>query len=277
MFGYIRAYKPEMKFKDFDVYKGVYCSLCKSIGRNYGPLMRLSLSYDFTFFALIRLSVENNGCELSDSHCSFNPLKKCKDCGKNNAQIDYTADISVLLIYYKLIDNIKDSSFPKKILLYFLLPYMSLKRKKAGRRAEKADRIIKTQMERQFEKEKTSAGIDEACDPTARMTSELLCLGLEENDSLKRFGYFIGRWVYLIDAADDCSDDIKSGNFNPLKPYFSADFGKQCRSMLELTAGEAAANYEKLARNRFSAITDNILYYGTLAVMNKVLEGNKNE
>ena len=60
MLGYVRAYRPEMKFKDYDMYKGVYCSLCKSIGKRYGLLARLTLSYDFTFLAILRMAVREN-------------------------------------------------------------------------------------------------------------------------------------------------------------------------------------------------------------------------
>ena len=43
MFGYVRPYKPELRFKEFDAYKAVYCSLCKEIGRRYGRVLRLTL------------------------------------------------------------------------------------------------------------------------------------------------------------------------------------------------------------------------------------------
>ena len=56
MFGYVRAYKPEMTFGDFEIYQGVYCSLCKRLGKRYGPLARMTLSYDFTFLALFRMA-----------------------------------------------------------------------------------------------------------------------------------------------------------------------------------------------------------------------------
>ena len=44
MFGYVRAYKPEMTFGDFEIYQGVYCSLCKRLGKRYGPLARMTKS-----------------------------------------------------------------------------------------------------------------------------------------------------------------------------------------------------------------------------------------
>ena len=55
MFGYVKAYKPELKVRDYEQYKAVYCSLCKTLGREYGLFARLTLSYDFTFAALLRL------------------------------------------------------------------------------------------------------------------------------------------------------------------------------------------------------------------------------
>lgn len=57
MFGYVRANKPEMKIKDYEQYKAVYCSLCRELGRSFGIVPRMTLSYDFTFLALLRLAV----------------------------------------------------------------------------------------------------------------------------------------------------------------------------------------------------------------------------
>ena len=58
MFGYIKADKPEMKIKEFEIYKAVYCSLCKELGKSYGLLARLTLSYDFTFLALLNMALK---------------------------------------------------------------------------------------------------------------------------------------------------------------------------------------------------------------------------
>lgn len=60
MFGYVKAYKPELKVRDYEQYKAVYCSLCKTLGREYGLFARLTLSYDFTFAALLRLALSAN-------------------------------------------------------------------------------------------------------------------------------------------------------------------------------------------------------------------------
>ena len=45
-------------------------------------------------------------------------------------------------------------------------------------------------------------------------------LSAEAHDEIQKrvlyeFGYHIGRWIYLVDAADDIEKDIKSNGFNP--------------------------------------------------------------
>lgn len=275
MFGYIRAYKPEMKFKDYDLYKGVYCSLCKELGKRYGLISRLTLSYDFTFFAMIRMAVQSGCVKFKKSRCTFNPAKKCYDCGRGNSETAYTADVSMILFYYKLLDNIADSHFLKKILCKLALPYAKHVYKKAKVRQPVADSIIEKQMNRQAEIEKHDVGIDEAADPSAVMLSKLLIndLDCENIDALEKFGYMTGRWVYIIDAVDDCQDDMKDGSFNPLKKKFNSDgFYPYCEEMLNLTMGEAVNNYKKLKIYRFDDILKNVMYFGSEAVAKTVLK-----
>lgn len=275
--GYVRAYKPEMKFKDYELYKGVYCSLCKQLGKRYGIFARLMLSYDFTFFALMRMAVRNSCTKLTASRCSFNPAKKCVDCG-DNADISYTADLTVITMYYKLMDNISDSGFFKRLLCKMLMPYAKSKYKKACRYQPEIAKKAEHFMHLQSQIEKTECCVDEAADASARMLSEMLGYNIECNDieALKKVGYFVGRWVYLTDAVDDCGKDIKNKNFNPLKNKYSDDgFKDYARGMLTLTTAQTLNYFKKLEIHRFYDIIYNVLYDGMNCVMNKVLNGEE--
>lgn len=272
MLGYVRAYKPEMKFKDYELYKGVYCTLCKSLGKRYGFIPRFILSYDFTFFAMTRMAVRQQCPGFTKSHCTFNPAKKCLDCNRDNEDIAYTADVSVLMMYHKLCDNINDSKFFKRLLCRILMPYAKHLYKKACKRVGDIYTVLEQQMARQQEIEKGDATLDEAADPSAVMLAELLCYNIDCNDkeALKQFGYMIGRWVYITDAVFDCSDDIKDGSFNPLKSrYNEDDYAEYCEMMWNLTMGEAVRNYKRLKIFRFDDILCNVLYDGTYAVTKK--------
>lgn len=277
MLGYVRAYKPEMKFKDFEVYKGVYCSLCKVIGKRYGLLARLTLSYDFTFFAMMRMALVPECPGFVQSHCSFNPMKKCMDCSKNSKELEYAADVSMITAYHKLKDNISDGNFFKRFVCRLMMPYAKRIYKKASARVPEEARLAQTLMDKQAEIEKraTVSG-DEAADPSAKLLSGLLVSGItcENQNELERFGYCFGRWVYLIDAVDDCEKDIKSGSFNPLKSKFHSDcFKEYGEELLNLSMGEAARSFEKLKIYRFYPILSNIIYDGSESVMKKVLNG----
>ena len=49
MFGYIVMNKPEIKMKDFDLYRSFYCGLCRELREKYGISGQITLSYDMTF------------------------------------------------------------------------------------------------------------------------------------------------------------------------------------------------------------------------------------
>lgn len=274
MLGYVRAYRPEMKFKDYDLYKGVYCSLCKSIGKRYGLLARLTLSYDFTFLAILRLAVREDKVCLRESRCSFNPLKKCYDCSQISGDIAYTADVSMITFYYKIKDNINDEKFIKKLFCKILMPYAKHIFNKAKKNNLEIAEKIGLLMEEQSRIEKNDVSIDEAADASAKMLSEMLSSNIKSSNdaALKWLGYYLGRWVYIVDAVDDCKDDIRTGNFNPLKKRFnSSDFKQYSEEMLSLTVGEAINNLKMLKIYRFYDIINNVLIYGTNYTAKKVI------
>ena len=53
MFGYVTVNKPEIKFKDFDMYRSFYCGLCRELRERYGIPGQVSLTYDMTFVVLL--------------------------------------------------------------------------------------------------------------------------------------------------------------------------------------------------------------------------------
>ena len=53
MFGYIVMNKPEIKMKDFDMYRTFYCGLCRELREKYGISGQITLSYDMTFVIML--------------------------------------------------------------------------------------------------------------------------------------------------------------------------------------------------------------------------------
>ena len=283
MFGYVKAYRPELKGKDFDVYQGVYCSLCRRLGRDYGLLARLTLHYDFALLALTRLSAAEACCGFEPGRCSFNPAKKCLNCVGGGDQLAFAAAAAMIMCYYKVLDNIADTrSRLKRLAFYAIRPYFAAKRKKARKRFPQIDEAIAEAVRRQTETEQSrTQSVDAAAHPTAQAMSRLLTMDLaaEKPETLARFGYLIGRWVYLIDALDDCEKDRASGSYNvfDLKFEKEEELKAYAAGTLRLTAAELGRCFEALAPKRFGAVLENIIQFGMEEALKKVLQKEKKE
>ena len=38
-------------------------------------------------------------------------------------------------------------------------------------------------------------------------------------NTLRRMGFYLGKFIYLLDAYDDVEKDVKSGNYNPASDH----------------------------------------------------------
>ncbi len=282
MFGYVKIYKPELKVKDYETYQGIYCSLCKQIGKDYGQLARLTLNYDFTMLALARLAFAPECCGFSDSRCSFNPTKKCRQCVGGGDELSFAVAAAIIMVYYKLCDDINDSSFLKGIIKRIMRPFFSIKRKKAKKKFPQVDSIITAAIIGQSEVEKNKdAGIDAAAHPSALAMGKLLSLGFEGETAakLERFGYLTGRWVYLTDAFDDMYDDKKALSYNVFNNIDKdeKEAEEYAEGVLNVTAAQLVRELDALQPARFGDILENIVVDGMYNTVQLIKKERQNE
>lgn len=277
MFGYLQIHKDELKVKEYEAYKSVYCGLCKQLGKDYSFLSRLILSYDCTFYAIMLMSLKRTCTGFKDGRCTFNPLKKCKFAKCRDDAFGKAAALSVISAYYKVLDDISDSGFIRKTACKILKPIFRIWQKKAAKRYPEIEKTVSGMMKNQQKVEKDPyATIDSAADPTAKMLSDLLALEAENETQeriLREFGYHLGRWVYLIDAADDYEKDKKRNTFNP---FIASDINDQeyiC-SVLSQSLARAYDAYNLLDIIDFKPIIENTLIYGLPNKQNAVLRLN---
>lgn len=268
MFGYIKTYKSELKIKDYELYKGLYCSLCKRLGHDYGFTGRMTLNYDLTFFLLCRMALKEKDVCFSSSHCSFSVRKKCVCCSNDEEDLKYTAALCIIFTYHKIKDDIYDEGLLKKIPKLILLPLIKSKYKKACSFYPSVVQVIKEEMSNQINVEHgNNYDIDLCADASAKALGTAFSYDLEGDLKSKAyyFGYSIGRLVYFLDAADDYDDDKRKGKFNPFVKN-EDKYGKRmneniCR-ILNTTADECAEICEDIKKYRFKNIIDNIIFYG---------------
>lgn len=279
MFGYVRIAKPELKVKEYETYKAVYCSLCRELGRTYGLWSRFTLSYDFTFLALINMSL-SAGCDpIERKRCVFNPFKKCNYC-KSNEKLKMPAAAAMIMSYYKLKDNIKDEKGIKKLGFICLKPLFAHARKKAAKSYPAIEQIVHEYIEKQDALEKqNSSSLDMAADLTAYALGKILTECSDDKVQkriLDRIGYCIGRYIYILDAACDLEDDIKSGSYNCLKSEFSGNreefMKKRILPQLYVCSNEAGKAFELLDVKKYKSILGNIIYLGLEDTFKKELK-----
>ncbi len=286
MFGYVKINKPELKVKEYELYRGLYCSLCKSLGKHFGVLSRLTLSYDITFLLLARLSFSKSVPSFKKGHCPFNPQKKCNYCINEDENLRYAAAISMFLFYFKVKDNIEDSPFYKKLLIYLILPLAAFWFKRAKKMYPEIAEEIALSMKKQREIEKgKTASSDKAAHESADILGKIMCYGFsDKSDEIYRFGYGIGKFVYLCDASDDIEKDIKQKSYNCFVLKYKLTSApdervkEEIKAILNMSAALAAEAFSKTESKTLEPIVENIIYDGLENTMKTVLKGkNKHE
>ena len=266
MFGYLQIDKAELKVREYEAYKSVYCGLCKQLGRDYSIFARFALSYDCTFYAITLMSLRRSCSGFKDGRCRFNPLKKCKYARCEDDCYSKAAALTVISVYYKLCDDISDSGFFKALAVRLIKPFFSHWRKKAAKRYPELDIIVRDMLNYQIAVEqKDKPSLDEAAHPTAYMLAEIMkSEGKTESDArvLYECGYHLGRWVYLMDAADDYEKDKKRGNFNPFLSVETDALHEYMGAVLSQSLARAYDAYNLLNLYDFKGILDNMMLFG---------------
>lgn len=281
MFGYIRIDKGELKIKDYETYRAVYCSLCKQLGKDYSVFSRFLLNYDCTFLALFTIANQSECPAFKKGRCRFNPCKACNYCQGSNVALSKSAALVVLMSYYKLIDNIRDGSFFKKIAFTLLRPFFAVWKNKAKRRYPEYFKACEQMYTEQVNAENNNAGIDEAAEPTAKLL-EFVFSDIAYSDKIRpafeQFGYHLGKWIYLMDAACDIDDDIKHKSFNPLYNKLGvsqSESAEYADALLSHSVYLLTSAYMLIDKKRFKDILDNIVLIGLIKKQKELLRIGK--
>ncbi len=296
MFGYVRPWRAELLVKEWEQYRGVYCGLCRRLGQVCGAASRLALSYDATFFAMLLLGLQGGCSGFERRRCVVNPAKKCNFCLAEGEALDLAAALTVILAWYKLKDDWQDGGFSRKARSALAFPLAAPAHRKALARYPRLEQLAEEYWQAQAEAERQGAGLDACAEHTAHMLEEALAfgasrLGAGEGDSLERIlrqlGYHLGRWIYLMDAADDWREDGEKGSFNPFLLRFSSppspgsqeetqlrDYANQT---LNMTMAQLNGAFSLLELRQFGPILRNIVEQGMPQAQRQTLFQEKKE
>ena len=279
MFGYVRPASDRLTAEQQRYFEGAYCGLCHALGSRYGMSGRMILNYDLVFLAMLLSDGRAGGCT---KRCVIHPVKG-RACACGDSAFDLAADMSVILTWWQLQDGIADHGF-----------WRGLQYKAAAlllRRAYQKARVMRPAFDESTQQhlrelacleQENCPSIDAAADTFAQL---LTAAADETADSVKcrvlrELFYHLGRWIYLVDAADDLKKDIKSGSYNPLplRYRFSGDAlpdaaRRELAQTLDSSIRAMAAAFELWDFGVYGPVIESTVYQGLYAVGTAVLDG----
>jgi len=269
MFGYVQPYKPELKIKEYDAYRGYYCGLCKAIRDKYTHAARFMLNYDCATLSLMISSMRDDMPRVCRERCIAGPLKKKTIVHAPSAE--YAASVNVLLGYGKIRDTVRDE---KKLFARLLSFLYRRDWKRARKDAPELASVFNERLDALHELEANGCtSIDAVASEFAHILAAVFSQAPGIDNTQKKplwhFGYNLGRWIYIADAVDDIEDDHKAGTYNVFLQAEYSDIKARKQEIrdeaafnLKISLAEAGKAYELLDIKRDKALLDNIMYMG---------------
>ena len=275
MFGYVTAQKSELKMREYYKYKAYYCGLCKVLQEKYGIAGQLTLTYDMTFLVILLTSLYETETARAEFRCVVHPLKKQKML--SNEFTEYAADMNLVLTYYKLLDDWHDEGSKTSLAgLKVLRPIFA---KLKVQYPEKCEVIRKCLALLRRCEERGESNIDVSARYFGKLMEELFVYRKDHWESkLRRMGFYLGKFIYILDAYDDIDKDLQSGSYNAMESICADEtFDEKVEEMLRFVMMECTSAFEMLPCVEDAEILRNILYAGVWDKFDKKRRGEESE
>ena len=280
MFGYVRPPAQDLPEGELNRFRTMYCGLCHTLSRRYGQAARMILNYDFTYLAIL---LSNGTADAENAgRCWVSPVKK-RPYLEPTAAMELAADESVILAYWQLRDGAEDHTWAAGLKYRGGAQLLEGAYRKAAAFRPEFDAAVRRQL-------RLLHALETADDPSMDRAADTFAVLLSGASAeiedptrqriLEQILYHLGRWVYLIDAADDLKRDGESGNYNPVALRYGLKNGvwtPESRRDFALTLDHSihrmAAAFELWDFGVWTAVLESTFYAGLFRVGHAVLDG----
>lgn len=262
MFGYININQKELSDESRKIYQAYYCGLCRKLKETAGTKGQMLLNYDMTFLIVLLTGLYELENEEVEFTCALHPTKR--RMARINEATAYAADMNIILSYQNFEDDWKDEhSYTKKAFAKMLGKDYDRIMKKYPRQVT----AVETYMEALGIAEKSKeTNVDVVAGLTGTMLGEVFAWKEDMwAEELRCMGFYMGKFVYLMDAYEDVECDRKKNSFNPLISVADQSgkaFDTLCKLMLTSMMSECAKSFERLPILLHAELLRNILYSG---------------
>ncbi len=260
MFGYVTINQDELKVREVREYRSWYCGLCHSLYERHGRRGQMTLTYDMTFLAMLLNGLYEDKVIEKDRRCLTHPVHRHHMTYSHVS--GYAADMNVILAYYNMLDDWRDD---RQRMRYAAARVLSGRCRAIKRRWPRQYRAVSRYIKDLEKCEKSGTdNIDEAACLTGKMLAEIFVREEDEwSSDLRQMGFYLGKFIYLMDAYEDLEKDTDSGNYNPLITIKdNENFDDECKDILMMQMAECCRAFERLPVIEHAEILRNILYSG---------------
>ncbi len=262
MFGYININRKELTDENKKAYQAYYCGLCRRLKATCGTRGQMLLNYDMTFLVVLLTGLYEFADESMEITCALHPTRR--QSVRLNQATDYAADMNLILAYHNMIDDWRDDrAFVKKAFVKMLDRDYARVMEKYPRQAGAVEMFMKKTVEIEQSRERN---LDAVAGLTGEMLGEVFCWKEDEwADELRTLGFYMGKFIYLMDAYEDYDTDLQRNAYNPLvnlNRESGQDFDTLCRLLLTSMMSECAKSFERLPILLHADILRNVLYSG---------------
>lgn len=278
MFGYVIPNYDELKIKEFKIYRSFYCGLCKCLKEKFGITGQISLSYEMTFLGILLSSLYDDS-EIITSECRCIVHPKKKHMYVKSKYLEYAADMNIIMTYYKCVDDWNDE---KKLIKAVYGQIIKNNEKKLKRLYGEKINYITQNLANLYMAEKTGVtSLDEVSGYFGEICKTIFQYGNDEwKDYLGKIGFYLGKFIYLLDAYEDLVQDIEKGCYNPLigvKEKKMDGFDEYIHNILVMMMSNVSRTFERLPILENAGILKNIVYSGVWQKYYNVVLGEKNK
>lgn len=232
-----------------------------------------------TFLIILLSGLYEPPAEDSIRNCVAHPFQK--HAARTNEITQYAADMNIVLSYYKCLDDWTDEHKKRAWINSRLL---RSKVKQIEKTYPEKVKLIRDMLAQISSCEKANEqDLDKMAGLFGEIMAEIFVWKQDIwKDSLHRMGFFLGKFIYLMDAYEDIEKDAVSGNYNPFMTIKDHEnFDSECQNMLMMQMAECCRAFERLPIVQDAGILRNILYSGVWAkfasVYNKRNKAGENE
>lgn len=270
MFGYVTIHKPELRVREFYEFRAFYCGLCQVLKEKYGMKGQMTLTYDMTFLVMLLTSLYEPETKEESRRCLVHPTKA--HAMLKNEVTEYAATMNIALTWHHLEDDWQDE---RKALELAGMQLYRRSYRKVEQEYPRQCAVIKEKLAELSELERAGeelADLDALSSCFGELMAELFVMRKDHwEETLRKLGFYLGKFIYLMDAYDDLPEDMKKGRFNPLKCRQNRPgFEEECRQMLVMMMAECTEAFERLPLIKDIDILRNILYNGVWSKYEKL-------